>query len=450
MSNFFKYLILFSLIINLQNTQAQDKPNIIILIAEDLRYDELAFLNKAPVLTPNIDKLAAQSTVFTEAYTTSPVCPISRAGIFTGLNVPQHGITHYKSKLPKNLWQQSYPVLLRQEGYKTGFIGNWGINVWNRSDRPKNDFDAWYGFWFSWGDYDEHDIDGRPVHVSKLIENQMVRFLNNYKQDPFCLSVSFKSPQLPWQHDPAHDDLFTDTDIRFPETYQQKPEPAKAYTGNLFDCENISAKITDLEAYQDTIRDRYRLIYGLDMVVGRLMHELEVLGLQDNTIIILMSDNGFLLGEHALWGKSWAYQEALRIPLLVYDPSQKAQNLSVNALNIDVMPTILDYAGLKAPNNLKGQSLKANIEGQGKQLRETITFYQPYTRESESDSWGNFPACSGLIKGDLKYIYFHATEAEALFDLSKDPKETRNVATDRKYKKQLQMMREAYKEQVTR
>ncbi len=426
--------------------QAQDnvKPNIIVIVAEDMRYDELGFLEKMPVETPNLNKLAEKSMVFTNAYTTSPVCPVSRAGIFTGLPVSEHGVEHFKSKMKKEIWTKSYPVVLREKGYKTGFIGNFGMQIWNRKKYQAKDFDSWFGFPFGWGDYDEHDIDGRPVHSARLMEEQSLRFINLYKNEPFCLSISFKSPQLPWQIDPAYADELQNADIQFPETWNKKEIlPKKAFSENIYDYENMSKKVSDLQTYQDTIRARYRLIYGLDHVVGRIMHELEMLGLLENTMVIFTSDNGFLLGEHGLWGKGWAFEEAMRIPLIIYsgDKSKVAYSNKL-VTNLDIYPTLLNYAGIETSDDISGENLLLQTENP---IEKQLFFNQPYTRNSESDKWGKIPAFKALISGNLKYVFYPETGEEQLFDIEKDPLETKDLSSSKKYRKELETSRNQIK-----
>ena len=420
--------------------QNRVQPNVIIFVAEDMRYDELGFLEKTPVETPNLDKLAEKSLVFTNAYTTSPVCPASRAGIFTGLPVTNHGVVHYKSKMKKEIWQKSYPVLLHEQGYKTGFVGNFGMQIWNRKKYQEKDFDSWFGFPFGWGDYDEHDIDGRPVHSARLMEEQSLRFINLYKNNPFCLSISFKSPQLPWQIDPAYADELQNADIQLPETWNKKEIlPKKAFSGNIYECENLSKKATDLQSYQDTIRARYQLIYGLDKVVGRIMHELEMLGLLENTMVVFTSDNGFLLGEHGLWGKGWAFEESMRIPLMIYTGENSRAGYSNKLVtNLDVFPTLLNYAGIETGEEISGENLLLQTENPNKKQ---LFFNQPYTRDSESDSWGKIPAFKAIISGNLKYVFYHETGEEQLFDIEKDPQETKDLSSSKKYKKELETFR---------
>jgi len=420
--------------------QNRVQPNIIVIVAEDMRYDELGFLEKTPVETPNLDKLAEKSLVFTNAYTTSPVCPASRAGIFTGLPVTNHGVVHYKSKMKKEIWQKSYPVLLHEQGYKTGFVGNFGMQIWNRKKYQEKDFDSWFGFPFGWGDYDEHDIDGRPVHSARLMEEQSLRFINLYKNNPFCLSISFKSPQLPWQIDPAYADELQNADIQLPETWNKKEIlPKKAFSGNIYECENLSKKATDLQSYQDTIRARYQLIYGLDKVVGRIMHELEMLGLLENTMVVFTSDNGFLLGEHGLWGKGWAFEESMRIPLMIYTGENSRAGYSNKLVtNLDIFPTLLNYAGIETGEEISGENLLLQTENPNKKQ---LFFNQPYTRDFESDSWGKIPAFKAIISGNLKYVFYHETGEEQLFDIEKDPQETKDLSSSKKYKKELETFR---------
>lgn len=195
-----------------QERQTQERPNIIFMLADDMRYDELSFLGKAVLETPNLDRLAKEGTFFKNAYVTTSICVVSRVSIMTGMYARRHGIYGFEEAMQDTLWQQSYPMLLRQNGYKTGYIGKFGIAdfMWSREVLPLYDFDAWYGAWIGQGEYHERDENRHPIHLTRKTSQQAVRFINNYRDEPFCLAIGFKTPHLPLQPDPVYKNHFTE------------------------------------------------------------------------------------------------------------------------------------------------------------------------------------------------------------------------------------------------
>ena len=287
--------------------QKSDKMNVIFLLADDMRHDVVGYLNKTAINTPNIDNLASDGTVFTNMYATSAISCCSRASIFTGMYNRRNGITDFSGTLKGKALEETYPMMMKSNGYYIGFIGKYGVGGY----LPKKEFDYWKGL-PGQGTYYQKDKYGKPIHLTALISQQIDEFLDNCNSDkPFCLSVSFKSPHTesetdPFPFDKKYSSLYEGEVFEKPETfgedyYDKFPESFKR-DGKWENEGYVRFKNrygTD-EKYQSSVKGYYRLIAGIDETIGKLRDKLKEKGLDKNTIIIFTSDNGSLLSN-----KSW-------------------------------------------------------------------------------------------------------------------------------------------------
>lgn len=283
------------------------------------------------------------------------------------------------------------------------------------------------------------------------MEQQSLRFVNNYKDQPFCLSVSFKANHGPMTSDPAYDHLYTDLHIPLPETaadscFEKLPDFFRqdSYARRGFQNAGESR-----EKWDEHTRTTYRLLTGVDVMVGALVKELERLNIANNTIIIYMGDNGHMRGEHGLNGKWYGYDASIRVPLIVYDPrlpdKHKGQRIKKMALNIDIAPTILSYAGLDIPELMQGDDLSRLIENPETDWRTDFYYEQHYDRSVASDGLRIHPV-EGVVGQRYKYMYYINNDCEELFDLKTDPDELYNRVDDPAYGKVLMTMRQSYQQ----
>jgi len=195
------------------------------------------------------------------------------------------------------------------------------------------------------------------------------------------------------------------------------------------------------ELYQENVRNYYRLITGVDDVVGEMVKKLETLGIADNTIIILMGDNGMFLGEHGMEGKWYAYEESIRVPLFIYAPNLpnkvKQYKAPQMALNIDIAPTILSMAGVTVPKEMQGINLIDLVENKIQERNEF--FYQHYYIGGQ-----RIPRVEAIVTKDFKYINWIENNVEEFFDIRHDPHETENLVKDQAYKGKLNEFRKRY------
>lgn len=192
------------------------------------------------------------------------------------------------------------------------------------------------------------------------------------------------------------------------------------------------------EKYQEMVKGYYRLITGVDIVIGRIRETLEKQGLADNTVILLMGDNGFFLGEHGFAGKWYGYEESIRVPLILYDPrlpaSKQGQIKQEMALNIDISLTILELAGLPIPQQVQGKSLVPIVQSKKVDWRDDFLYEHLFvasTRPNDPKS-SQIPRCEGVVTARYKYLRYIDQEPvyEQLFDLKSDPYETKNLTKE--------------------
>jgi alpha-L-rhamnosidase len=192
------------------------------------------------------------------------------------------------------------------------------------------------------------------------------------------------------------------------------------------------------EKFQESVKSYYRLIYGVDVVIGRIRELLRQLGFDDNTVLILIGDNGFFLGEYALAGKWFPYEESIRVPLVVFDPRAgkklRGRILSQMALNVDIAPTILELAGVKTPEQMQGCSLVPLLKGKKPKWRTEFFYEHPFEHKTIAKS-------VGLRTQDYMHIRYTDYNYEELYDLKHDPAEKTNLAKNEKYGKTLESLR---------
>lgn len=418
----------------------EKRPNIIFILTDDHRYDALGVMGNPIIRTPNLDALARDGVLYTNAYVTTSISCSSRASILTGQYVSRHGVCDFVTDIAPDRFAETYPVLLREAGYKTGFVGKFGIGLPNQ---PKDQFDYWACEPKHQPDYENKDRYGTYYHHTDGVSREIAGFLDNFagKEEPFCLSVSFKAPHTQdgdpreFITHPRYDAYYADVEIPepavgsdeywnlFPEFFREPSEARNRWR----------SRFETPEKYQHNVKNYYRLITQVDDVIGDMLHQLERLGIDDNTVIIFMGDNGMFLGEHGLAGKWFIYEESVRVPMFIYDPraprSQRGIRESHMALNIDIAPTILALAGISAPEGMQGRNLSAL---QDKEARESWRhdFYYEHRLPHPA-----IPQSEGVVSPDYKYVvYFTQQPAyEELYDMRRDPHEVHNLVSDPAY-----------------
>jgi len=439
-----QWLILFYLIPTVLFAQNK-KPNIIFILTDDQRWDALGIAGNKIIQTPQMDALASSGTYFKNAFSTTPICAASRASILTGLYERTHGYTFQKPKLRAPYAEMIYPKIFKDHGYHVGFFGKLGVIM----NKPSQYFDE-SEFYDRGGEAEKQGyfykkIGNDTVHLTQYSGYQAKNFVKNAPTDkPFCLSISFSAPhghdnsiaQYFWQQ--KSDSLYKN--ILIPEPilgndsfFNKLPIPVQAGLNRT----RWKWRFDTPEKYQSMVKGYYRMITEIDDEIGLIRKQLKEKGIEDNTIIIVMGDNGYFLGDRQLADKWLMYDVSIRVPLIIYDPRvHKPAAIDAMVLNIDITKTMLGIAGITAPKNYQGQNLmpfveKGNIPSNRKSILIEHLWKLP-----------EIPSSEGIRTANWKYFRYRLISApEELYDLKNDPLEKNNLAANPKYAKQLALLR---------
>lgn len=416
-------------------------PNIIFILTDDMRWDAMGCMDQPKLRTPNLDRLARDGVLFPNAFCTTSICATNRTCILTGQYARRHGVVNFSTSLTTEAMSRTYPAILRRAGYRTAFIGKWGLG----DPLPKNEFDVWHGY-SGQGRYFEDD---RKEHLTSVMRRQATDFLNNLDSaQPFLLCVQTKAPHAQdnalhqFQYDPKYKGLYADVNFETPaaatvQAYEQLPDFIRNSEGRI----RWERRFADPEMFQNSVRDYHRLIAGVDELVGAVLKSLEENGLGKNTVIVFTSDNGFFLGEHGMAGKWLMYEESIRVPLIFYDPRLpnrlRGTRPDAMVLSIDIAPTLCTLAGAGPDKRMQGRSLMPVILGKADTWR-TDWFYEHLYGHG-----GRIPRTEGVRTERWKYVHYLDTDPlfEQLFDLTHDPHELNNLAGDPVHENTLRELR---------
>ena len=426
-----------------------ERPNILFIITDDQRNDMLGLLN--PILeTPNMDRLATEGVRFQNAFVTTPICAASRASILAGVVERTHRYTFGTPPLAQPFVDQSYPVLLRDAGYRTGFIGKFGVNT--DSGATDRMFDVYEPL--SPAPYIKTLADGSTRHLTDITADEAIAFLESNDASnprrPFALTVSFNAPHAddgdPRQYiwPPSMDDKYVDEELPAPPL--SDPMFFKSLPRFLGEASLNRVRwywrFDTPEKAQEMTKGYYRMISGVDAAIGRLLDELSALDLAENTVVVLIGDNGYFLGERGYAGKWLPYDLSIRVPLIIFDPradaaAHRGATPVLPALNIDVAPTLLDLAGVAVPDEMQGRSLVPFVAGETPSGWRNDFFVEHLFEHPQ------IPKHEGVRGARYKYARYFEQEPvyEELYDLLADPMETTNLAGDTDYNNILLEMR---------
>ena len=424
-----------------------DQPNILLIITDDQRYDALGIVQQMQdsvgrypwLSTPNLDQLAREGVLFTNAFVTTSLCSPSRAAILTGQYNHLNGI---EDNSTNDFNQVSFASLLQGKGYETGYFGKWHMGN-ARGKRPG--FDHSYSF-IGQGDYFDvpFEIDGMPEEtqgwVDEVSTNYLLEKIKDYHNHPFCYVIGYKTAHGPWDAVPKNvEQLYAQDRPNEVENIGVRPPYIKARYRNRQTFEKYWNK------FQSIDRNYFRSITAVDQQIGRILKTLETAQLTENTVVIFMSDNGFFHGEHLLIDKRAAYEESIRIPLIIRVGKGKKINTQIDqlALNIDIAPTILELAGLTIPNTIQGASLLPLMNGQANDWRDAFIY-----RFKHEPNFALQTSMTALRTESHKLIIYDGQEEwTELFDLTIDPYEVDNLKEDKElldaHIKQLEQLKEA-------
>ena len=431
-------------------------PNIVFLFADDQRNDVFGHAGHPIIKTPNLDALAGRGVRFTNAFVSHPICWVSRTTILSGMTARSFGEKDRPDRAKPEAVNELYTDLLSKAGYRTAHIGKWHAKM-PAGYKPEDHFDVYKPIFRN--PYFKKQPDGTLRHETQLIGDEAIRFLAEQKKDqPFAINLWFNASHaedkdhrpgvghFPWPK--VVDGMYDDIEIPAPRLsdpaiYQSQPQHLKESVNR----ERYFWRWDTPEKYQLNIRAYYRMISGIDHVVGRVVGALEKEGFADNTIIVYSADNGYYMGDRGFAGKWSHYEQSLRVPLIVYDPRQPAATRgrveAAMGMNLDFPSTFLDWAGVEIPRRYQGRSLKEVVRGNVPQDWRK-DFYCEHVTLAPFITWEG-------VRGE-RYMYARYFDQdpdyEFLHDLKNDPDQLKNLATESGYSDVLVKMRQRCDELV--
>lgn len=464
---------------------AQQKPNIVIIISDDHAYQTIGAYGPTVAHTPNIDRIAAEGTVFNRGYVTNSICGPARAVLLTGKYSHKNGFRDNETSNFDHS-QQTFVKELGKNGYKTSWIGK--IHLGHKLE-GFTDYDILVGQ----GHYFNPDFispEGRrreEGYVSDLVTEKAFNWITEHKDDPFCIVIGHKATHRTWMPDIQDFGKYDSVDFKIPATFyddyatreaaaQQEMSISKdmqmGYDLKMFPTieamrkEGNFARMTDkqFEAYANYYRPiyeelksknlsgkdlaewkyrRYMIDYlntaeSMDRNIGRVLDYLKANNLEDNTLVVYLSDQGFYMGEHGWFDKRWMYEESFRTPLVAKMPGVIKPNSKIDNLvsNVDLAPTFLELAGVAIPADFQGTSLVPLLKGNKKDIRNNV--YYHYYENGEHAVSPHF----GISDGRYKLIrYYKRVDGWEFFDMKNDKDEMVNQYNNPKYKKIIAKMK---------
>jgi arylsulfatase A-like enzyme len=484
----------------------QQPPNIIFIMTDDHAYQALSAYDDDLISTPNLDELADEGMLFNQSFVTNSISAPSRATLLTGQYSHKNGVIDNMKSFDTSL--VTFPRLLQDAGYQTAMIGKWhlktepqGFDYWKVLPGQGSYYNP------DFIEMGENVRD--TGYVTDLITDDVIDWIDQANQDePFAVVYNHKAPHREWWPGPDHLNTFDDREFPLPQTLfddykgrkaaeqalmaidsnmylssdlKVKPKyvkerglyPDAEHTGryNLYNRKYNRMTDAQKEAwdkayqerqeefrqkdltgkdlvewkYQQYMKDYLRCIASVDDNIGRLMDYLEKEGLEENTIVVYTSDQGFYLGEHGWFDKRFMYEQSLRMPLIVRYP-EKVKAGSVNddiVLNLDFAPTLLDFAGVEIPGQMQGRSMKPVLEGNTPDDWRDAMYYHYY----EYPAWHGVKRHYGVRTDRYKLMHFYYDiDQWEFYDLKKDSLEMHNEIDNPEYQDEIERLKKIIEE----
>jgi arylsulfatase A-like enzyme len=438
--------------------KATQRPNIVVIVVDDMRFDEYGAGGHPYLETPHIDALAAGGATFRNAYHTTPLCSPNRACILTGQYASRHGIIDNTSRSYASHRLHTFAQELQRAGYETAHVGKWHMG---NDPTPRPGYDYWVSF-AGQGDITDPELfeNGKlqrvPGYVTDLFMDRAIAFATRARTKPFMLYIGHKAvhPQIVQRDDGSVD---ASTNQGFVPAQRHRGRyagkifrrranfgfPAQDRAGKPVLAAAIDAKHApgimrqfspedlDEQVSEATIQARAEMMLAVDEGVGRLRAALEEKGLFENTLFVFMSDNGSFFGEHGLSiERRFPYEESIRSPLIMtHRAAIEPRSVDAFALSIDIAPTLLEAAGVAIPRSVQGRSVLSHAKGKRAPGREA--FLIEYYGHENPFPWIANIDYRAVRFGRYKYIrWIREDESQELYDLDADPFEVRNLAAD--------------------
>jgi len=431
--------------------KSQMPPNFVFILIDDMRWDVMSCAGHPFVKTPNIDRIAEAGIRFTNAFVTTSLCSPARASFLTGCYARKHGV-RINGKMDLTLKTPTFPQILQTAGYETAFVGKWHMSG---DPHPRPGFDYWLSFPLQ-GEYIDPQLNengknfSAKGYMTDILTKYTVDYLKRPKTKPFCICLSHKAMHANFTPAKRHKSLYAPSDLIKPDSWQDtlegKPRWLREITlrGGRLKKPLPPGGVPDLikpgqwEPEDETNQRRlnwYRTLAAVDESVGQVLDTLQANGLAENTFVIFSSDNGFFLGEHRRKDKRLAYEESIRIPLLICGPGvvDRGKVLKQMVLNIDLAPTILELAGTKIPTTVQGSSFSSLLVGKKTKWRQSFLY------EYFMEEWlPGIPTMVAVRTHQWKYIHYpEINDTDELYNLKDDPHELHNLIDNADARRQL-------------
>lgn len=443
-ANAFQLLVIVFTLCIVPHTKslAQERPNFIFILTDDQQYGMMGCTGNDIVKTPHLDKLSQDGVLFTNAHITSAICTPSRASILTSQFERKHGVNFNSgTSMSEEGWNNTYPMVMRNNGYYTGWIGKNHVPVGKGgydSGVMEKSFDFWYaghghlGFYPKerHGIFKDAKMDTQVEIVGEGIEDFLsneqklegaLKFIDQRPADkPFMLSVCFNLPhgagtgsmEMRQSDDEIYKSLYRDKDIPLPKNYVARKdikEPKLPKEIHRAGDRQLGYDYVDTpEGFRERYIRQMQAMTGIDRLVGQIRATLKNQKLDGNTVIVFTSDHGLFMGQFGLGGKAFCYEVTTHVPMIIFDPKSKksTRGKTSDALvqSIDIAPTLLTMANIAIPESYQGKDLSGILAGSETAVR---TFL--YTENLWSTQFGN-PRCEAVQDMEWKYIRYYKNE----------------------------------------
>ena len=467
-----KFLLLFIGLTLLTGGLGASRPNILLVLTDDHRWDALGAKGHPFLKTPNLDRLLEKGVDFSNAFVTTSLCSPSRASIITGRYAHNHGVVDNYHPVRDDL--VFFPELLQKAGYETAFVGKWHMGD---TDEKQRGFDHWVSFKGQgvYWPFDEglkvkgryvpqanrtgFNVNGTRVEQKGYITDELTNYALEWlrprmeSQDtesgntkPWFLYVSHKAVHADFLPPNRHAFRYEKEPFQPPVTWVDKPEAFRDVPRWVQNQRN-SRHGVEFAYYMNLNLEKYYKRYcetlvAVDESVGKLVAAMEAGGAVKDTLVLYLGDNGFLFGEHGLIDKRCAYEESMRIPMIAHWPEGLKAGAEVSEMvaNIDVAPTLLAAAGVALPDFMDGSSFLplARRGGGGEEVNWRKELLYEYYWER---NYPQTPTVHALRGERFKYIRYHGVwDVNELYDLKSDPREQKNLINDPAYKVEVEKM----------
>lgn len=407
----------------------QKRPNILFILSDDQGEWAMGCSGNEDIITPNLDALAGLGTRFDNFYCTSPVCSPARASILTGKMPSQHGVQDWikggngkKDAINYLEGQTAYTEILSRSGYVCGLSGKWHLGA---SYEPQKGFEHWYAHLMGSGNYYNAPMIRNGVlefenrYISDAITDDAIDFMRSKANGdaPFYLSVHYTAPHDPWvggNQPPEYLAMYENC------AFESCPQRDKPYHDAVY--------LYNKEDARESLKGYFAAVTAMDHNIGRLLRELDELGIRENTLVIFTSDNGFNCGHHGIWGKGNGnlslnmYDSSVKVPFIISQPGiLPAGELSHRMHSqYDIFHTLLEHAGCEIPadKSLPGKSFLPELMGKDSGEDGSVVVYDEYG------------PCRMIRSHTHKYIHRYPYGPHEFYDLVNDPGEDVNLIND--------------------